>query len=209
VLVASDDPFSRQAFSSAARARGINVLAATGVAAVAEHLARELEPDVVVMDAQLAAIEALQSLQRMRAEAPGVRILAFSSPASTEFGLLCIHAGASGYLSKEIDFDALPRVLRSLGRGEAVISRCFATDLVERLRAGSPRGPRGANRAVSPPERQVLELIRAGRTPAAAATELGISIATVQRHLASARRKLSARPARNGPPASPVRRVAD
>jgi DNA-binding NarL/FixJ family response regulator len=193
VVVASDDPFSRQAFRQAASVRGIDVLAADSIAAVAEHHAHEHEPDVVVIDVQLPAVEALRALERVRAAAPTARLLAFSAPASTEFGILCIHAGASGYLSKEIDLAALPRVLRSLTRGEAVISREFATFLVEQMRSGRPRGPRGVrSRAVTGPERVVLELIRSGRTPDAVAVELGITVGTVQRHLASTRRKLAA-----------------
>jgi DNA-binding NarL/FixJ family response regulator len=192
VLVASDDPFSRKAFSTAARAPGISVLDASSVTDVAGHLAARLDADVIVLDAQITAVEALQAIRRLSEQVPRSRILAFSAPATTSFGLLCMNAGASGYLSKETDLAVLPRVLRSANRGEAIISREFATDLVRALRERSHRGPPSREVAITATERRVLELFRTGRTLPEAAAELRISVSTAGRHYAAARRKLAA-----------------
>ncbi len=193
VLVGSDDPFTRQAFRAGARSPGIEVLADGTLGAVTEQLASELEPDIVLLDVQTTAARALRAIQRIRFEAAGTRILACSAPAGTEFGLLCLSAGAWGYVSKEIDLDVLPRVLLALARGEAVIPRALATELVRRLARVSPLD-RLQPSEISPPEARLLELLRTGSTLPEAATELGVTLATARRHFGSARRKLSVPP---------------
>ena len=198
VLVGSDDPFTRQAFRRGARSPGIEVLAEGTVLAVAEQLAGQLEPDIVLLDVQTAAAQALQAIQQIHASVPGTPILACSAPAGIEFGLLCLSAGAWGYLSKEIDLAAMPRILRALADGEAVIPRAMATELVRRF-AKANRSHRLKPAELSAPECRLLDLLRTGFTLPAAAAELGITLATARRHFASARRKLSVPPRASNP----------
>jgi DNA-binding NarL/FixJ family response regulator len=193
VLVGSDDPFTRQAFRTGARSPEIEVLADGTLEAVTEELASDLEPDIVLLDVQTTAAQALRAIQRIRFDAPGSRILACSAPAGTEFGLLCLSAGAWGYVSKEIDLEVLPRVLHALARGEAVIPRALATELVKRLARVSPLD-RFEPSEISPPEARLLELLRTGSTLPEAAAELGVTVATARRHFGSVRRKLSVPP---------------
>jgi DNA-binding NarL/FixJ family response regulator len=189
VVVASDDPLSRDAFGAASTAPGIELLAAAGVTATTEQLIAH-HADVVVLDAQQSAVAALATLHRLRAVAPLVRVVVFSSPESVEFGLLCLCAGASGYLSKDIEPSALERIVRGLGRGETIVSRALASEVIARMRAaGRPAGA-PVTSALTAPERRLLELLRAGRTIESAAATLGVAESTVQRHLAGARRKL-------------------
>lgn len=191
VLLASDDPFSREAFKAAARAPFLELVAATTVAAAAEHVAADVQADVIVLDAQMPALEALEALWRICSELPDARVLVFSAPESEEFGLLCLSIGARGYLSKEIDLASMPRILQRMGNGEVVFSRRLGTSLVDRLREREHRRGAAAERSISGPERQLLELIKSGRGIEEAAGQLGVNTATVRRHLASARRKLS------------------
>jgi DNA-binding NarL/FixJ family response regulator len=193
VLVCSDDPLTRRAFSSAASARDIAVVAKANLTDAVGTLAAGLEPDIVVFDAQVAAGHALKTIQRLHEQDPAARILACDAPTGTEFGLLCLIAGASGYISKEVDLAALPRLVRSLSGGEAVIPRALATELAERFVSASRRAPTQPGRKLSDPESRVLELLRRDPTLRDVAAELGIGLATAQRHLGSARRKLSAR----------------
>lgn len=191
VLVGSDDPFTRRAFRLGATAPGIEVVAEGTVAAVAEQMAASLEPDVVVLDVQTAAGRALRAIQQIRAGAPRTRILACSQPAGTEFGLLCLTAGASGYVSKEIDLAVLPRILCALASGEAVIPRALSTELVRRyVRPDATVVPRAGQ--LSAPELRLLELLRTGLTLPEAAAELGVTVSTARRHFGSAGRKLAA-----------------
>jgi DNA-binding NarL/FixJ family response regulator len=168
------------------------VVAKVTLADAAERIAAKHKPDVMVVDVQVPASRALMTIQRLHEQAPAARIMACDAPTGTEFGLLCLIAGASGYVSKEIDLAALPRLVRSLFAGEAVIPRELATELAERFVSASCRAPAPAGRKLSVPESQVLELLRSGPTLPEVAAELGIGLATAQRHLGSARRKLSA-----------------
>jgi len=191
VVIGSDDPVTRRVFSAALeRARGIDVLAATTIAKVVELVSVELRPDVVVMDVQLVPVEGLMAVAQIRAASAGSRILTFNSPAGTEFGMLCLEAGASGYLSKEVDFESLPRVLLGLVRGEAAISRTLAGELVEHMRPRARPGRRAEPMTAS--ERRVVEHVQAAPSLERVAEELGVSLTTVRRHLVSARRKVAA-----------------
>jgi DNA-binding NarL/FixJ family response regulator len=207
VLVGSDDPFTRQAFRRGASSPGINVLGAGTVASVADELVAQTEPDVVLLDVQTTAAAALAAIQHIRDRVPRARILACSAPAGNEFGLLCLSAGAWGYVSKEIDLDLLPRLLRALAQGEAVIPRALGTELVRRLVHSTPAGQHPPA-ALTPPECRLLELLRTGQTLRQAARELGISVATARRHFGSARRKLASHPASSMTEgASPTQRI--
>ncbi len=166
------------------------MLGAGTVAAVADELAAQLKPDVVLLDVQTTAADALGAIQRLRNREPQARILACSAPAGNEFGLLCLSAGAWGYVSKEIDLELLPRLLRALADGEAVIPRALGTELVRRLVRSTPAGHQEPA-ALTTPERRLLELLRTGESLRAAAAQLGISLATARRHFGSARRKLA------------------
>jgi DNA-binding NarL/FixJ family response regulator len=191
VLVCSADPFTRRAFGSGASAPDIEVVARANLIEAVENLAAELEPDLVVLDVQVPAATALRTIQQLRHEAPGSRILACDAPAGTEFGLLCLLAGAEGYISKEADLAALPRILRALAGGEVVTPRALATELARRFVSASRRAPKSSGDVLSGPESQVLELLRTGRELPEIAADLGIRPATAQRHLGSARRKLA------------------
>lgn len=193
VVVGSDDPFTREAFRSGASVPGIRVLAQGSVTAVTEQLAADLDPDIVLLDVQIAAAQALCAIQQIRARLPGTRILACSTPAGTEFGLLCLRAGAWGYASKEMDLAVLPRMLRALGNGEVVIPPALATELVGRFAGTIPAGRFSAGE-LSAPECRLLELLRTGLTLPEAAAGLGVTQATARRHLGSAGRKLSLPP---------------
>jgi DNA-binding NarL/FixJ family response regulator len=190
VLVGSDDPFTRHAFRTGASGPGISVLGSGTLASVAEEMTAELEPDIVLLDVQTTAADALAAIQHIHALRPKARILACSAPAGDEFGLLCLSAGAWGYISKDIDLSMLPRLLRALAQGEAVIPRALGTELVRRLVRSTPAGHEPAA-TLTPPERRLLELLRTGQALREAAVDLGISLATARRHFGSARRKLA------------------
>ncbi len=192
VLVCSADPFTRRAFGVGASAPGIDVIARANLSEAVENIAAELDPDVVVLDVQVPAATALRTIQQLHGQAPEARILACDAPAGTDFGLLCLLAGAAGYMSKEADLAALPRILRAVASGEVVTPRALATELAHRFVSASRGAASPPGRPLSGPEARVLELLRSGRTMPDIAAELGIRPATAQRHLGSARRKLVA-----------------
>lgn len=199
VLVGSDDPFTRQAFRTGATAPGIEVLGDGTLTAVSEQLVFQLDPEIVLLDVQTSAAQALRAIQHVRTRAAGARVLACSAPAGIDFGLLCLSAGAWGYVSKELDLAALPQILHALGRGEAVIPQALATELVKRFVRPNAED-RLEPAELSPPESRLLELLRTGFALPQAASELGVTVATARRHFGSARRKLSVPPPASSQP---------
>lgn len=195
VVVLDEDPIVRRAvvgaLQSAAETRVV------GDGADNEHgvrLALELEPDVVILDAQLQLSSGCDSLRALRDGAPRTRVLLFSSVEDDELGLRALRMGASGVLSKQVGLEALPRIVKSLGRGEAVLSRRLTMRLIERLREvpESGGGLRPVRSDLSSREWEVLDLMCAGGSTKSIASELRLSVETVRSHVKRILRKLGA-----------------
>jgi two-component system, NarL family, response regulator LiaR len=107
-------------------------------------------------------------------------------------GLVGLRAGASGFLSKDLDVDVLPRALRGACDGEAVISRRLSMVLVNQLRA-APVGTIGMRPVKSPltaREWEVVDLLHQGRTTEQIADQLVLSGETIRSHIKNLMRKL-------------------
>jgi DNA-binding NarL/FixJ family response regulator len=112
-----------------------------------------------------------------------------------ELGLRSLRAGAVGFLSKEVELDALPRALQGARMGEAAISRQLAMRLVERYRR-TPRGGTGlrpVRSQLTDREWEVLDLLCGGSTTEDIARSLVLSTETVRSHLKNLYRKLDVR----------------
>jgi DNA-binding NarL/FixJ family response regulator len=151
---------------------------------------RERRPDVALIDLNLppdGGIAALRHLLELR-PIPAV-IWSFEPPAETV--LAAIHAGASGYLRKEISPDGLLRSLRGLLRGQAPLGRDFASLLVREIHnVGERERAREQAAILSSREREVLELVAGGASNRDVAATLFISDLTVKRHMQNILRKL-------------------
>jgi DNA-binding NarL/FixJ family response regulator len=151
-----------------------------GVAAVAR--ARELGPDVVLMDLRMpggdgvTAIAALASEPVPARSGAPVRVLVLTTYDTDRDVVPAIEAGATGYLLKDAPRDELLRAVCAAARGEAVLSPVVAGRLINRVREPT-RGP------LSQRELEVLALIARGATNREAAATLFISEATVKTHL--------------------------
>ena len=118
-------------------------------------------------------------------------ILLASAP-DDAVGLRALRAGAAGYLSKEVEPEVLPRVLRGALEGEAAISRRLAMALIESYRR-APRGGSGlrpVRSELTDREWEVLDLLGSGTTTDEIARELVLSSETVRSHLKNLYRKL-------------------
>jgi DNA-binding NarL/FixJ family response regulator len=110
-------------------------------------------------------------------------------------GLAGLRAGAVGYLSKDLDVDALPRTVAGAVHGEAAISRRLVMRLVERLRgvSGRTNAPRDGGPRLTPREWDVLDLLAEGRSTDGIADSLHLATETVRSHIKNILRKLDAR----------------
>ncbi len=161
---------------------GIDVIgeAADGNEAVREAL--RLDPDVILMDLVMPELDGVGAMRRLRAEAPRCRVIVLTSFLDEERLLPAIQAGAAGYLLKNAQPTELARAIHAAQRGETIIDPTAAARLVEAIADSATRVIAEPER-LTRREREVLELIAAGRSNKRIAFELGISEKTVKTHV--------------------------
>lgn len=192
VLIADDDPLARRALRDALQEAGCAVAADATDGQEAVELALHYRPDVVLMDVGLPRIDGIAAMRQILEQAPEVRVVMLSRSNDEDSGLLALGAGASGYLSKDIDLTSLPRAMRGVIEGEAAVSRALTMRLIERLRMlpRETRGMRPVKSPLTPREWEVLDLMAAGSSTHEIAEELVLSPETVYSHIKNLLRKL-------------------
>ncbi|MGY1718786.1 response regulator [Blastococcus sp. SYSU DS0552] len=161
--------------------------AADGIDAVA--LAREEQPDVVVMDVQMPRLDGIEATRRITTESPsvGVVVLTMSEDDGTVFA--AVRAGARGYLLKGADQEEVVRAVTTVASGGAVFGAALARRITDFFAAG-PAGPGSAFPQLTAREREVLDLVAAGRSNAQIAAALHLSPKTVRNNVSNVLSKL-------------------
>jgi DNA-binding NarL/FixJ family response regulator len=194
ILIVDNDPLARRVVKEVLRGAGLMVVAEARTGREAVELALHYQPDIVLMDVVMPELDGIIATRRIVQALPSqlVIMLTGAEDDDDEIALQALHAGAVGFISKEVDIDALPRALAGLRDGEAAISRKMTLRLIERLRR-SPDGAMGLRPVKSPltsREWEVIDLLQAGRSTDQIATELVLSIETVRSHIKNLTRKL-------------------
>jgi DNA-binding NarL/FixJ family response regulator len=144
--------------------------------------ARELRPDVVLMDVVMPELNGLDATRQIRQEVPEARVLALSMHVDKRYVLGMLEAGASGYVAKESPFDEVARALRAVAAGHVYLAPNIAGLVVEdATRRTAPTTPHAAA-TLSPREREVLQLLAEGCPARRIARQLHISVKTVETH---------------------------
>lgn len=142
-------------------------------------------PGVVLVDLTLGPLDGIPFLRRLSVRFPGIRTLAVTMHSDGETVRQAFLAGASGYVVKGASRAELLSAIRAVARGERYIHSAVAgavlDDSLRWLRHGG---------SLSPREREILRLLAAGRSSPAIASELGISVNTVRRHITNLSEKL-------------------
>jgi DNA-binding NarL/FixJ family response regulator len=162
-------------------------MAATVAGAVA--LARELRPDVIVMDYQLPDGTGALATATIKAEFPETHVVMLTGLASGGTLAEALEAGCAGFVAKEGRFSELVATIRAVLRGEVRVPQTMVDDLAAHLRPRSPSVGADLTRR----ERQVLSLLAAGASTKNMVDTLFLSIHTVRNHIANILAKLQAR----------------
>lgn len=191
-VVADDDALARRTIDDVLRRAGIIVVAEAANGREAVELVLHYEPDLVVMDIVMPELDGIAATRRIVEARPGQVVILLTSANSDELAIAGVRAGASGYLRKDVDLDALPRALLGALHGEAVISRTVTRVLIEQLRnAPAPGdGMRPVHSPLTTREWEVLDLLCEGKTIPEIAASFVVSPETVRTHIKRVLRKL-------------------
>ena len=152
--------------------------------------ARELHPDVVVMDIAMPRRDGLEATRRILAECPGTRVLVLSAHEDAEHIIPLLEAGAVGYLPKTVRLNELLDAIRSASRGESVLPPSVASVVVRHL-SGVMQPAEKTD--LTEREMEVLRLVAQGLSNHQIARQLGLSVRTVEAHLTHVYNKLDVR----------------
>ena len=169
-----------------------DVVGEAGTAAAAIALAREQNPDVILVDINLPDESGLKVAEAITAEHPAMRLLMLSVHDDQEFVRESVRIGAHGYVRKDTTPADLRAAIQAVHRGDAYFSPSVARTLAEALRAQAPAVPEGLER-LTERERDVLARIAGGLSNKEIASELGISVRTVESHRDSLMKKTGLR----------------
>ena len=180
-------------FRSGVRAElgdAVEVVGEAGSVAEAVERAKELDPDVVLLDVHLPDGSGDAVVTAVAAERPAVKFLALSVSDAPEDVIAVIRAGARGYVTKTISPPELVDAIQRVAAGDAVFSPRLAGFVLDAFRAGERVGGDAQLDELTPREREVLQLIARGYMYKEIAARLALSVKTVESHVSSVLRKL-------------------
>ena len=148
----------------------------------AVELVDELAPDVVVMDIGMPELNGIEATRRIVHDHPHTRVIALSMHSDRRFLGEILKAGASGYLLKDGAFEELAGAIRTVIGNKMYLSPRIADVVVEDYVRHLPRGEPSAFAALTPREREVLQLLAEGKATKQAAACLHVSVKTVETH---------------------------
>jgi DNA-binding NarL/FixJ family response regulator len=195
VLLADDQKLVRGGFRMILSAEAeIEVVgeAADGEEAIA--LARELRPDVVLMDVRMPNVDGIEATRRIVDAADGTpRVLVLTTFDLDEYVYEALRAGASGFLLKDAPEEQLVAGIRIVADGGSLFAPAVTRRLIERFAGAAPQEPPQGLAELTPRELEVLRLLARGLSNAEIASELVLSEHTAKTHVAHILGKLGLR----------------
>ncbi|HEV8225039.1 MAG TPA: response regulator transcription factor [Rubrobacteraceae bacterium] len=147
-------------------------------------MARDLGPDVVLMDLLMPVMDGISATEKIRAELPDVEVIALTSVLEDASVTGAVRAGAIGYLLKDTDSEELSRAIKAAAEGRVHLAPEAAARLMREVRA--PDSPE----ALTDREAEVLRLLAHGKANKQIASSLYVSEKTVKAHVSSILMKL-------------------
>ena len=184
LLVVDDHPVVRAGkVAMLSEEEGLEVVGQAANGAEALAFARELDPDVVLMDLRMPVMDGAEATARLCASGTRAEVLVLTTYDTDADIVRAVEAGARGYLLKDSPPRALAQAIRRAAAGETVLAAQVAARLADRLRSPQPA-------ELTSREREVLALVSRGLSNPEIGRELHIGEATVKTHLLRAFAKL-------------------
>lgn len=201
VMIVDDHPVFRGGLKSLLELEdSLNVIGEAQDGQQALDMARELQPQVILMDVNLPKVNGLQVTRTLTAERPELAVIVLTAYHDDEQMLHAVRAGAYGYFPKEVAPSELLNAIRTVSGGNYVINdevlakpqvASWLISQFENIQVGQDEAPEETFRALSSREMEILKLITRGLSNKEIAKALGISRQTVKNHMTSILRKLA------------------
>ncbi|MEV7833046.1 response regulator transcription factor [Streptomyces subrutilus] len=197
ILLVDDQPLVRSGLRVLmADDPGLEVVGEAATGAEAVRLARDVHPDVVVMDIRMPGMDGIEATRLITADRAATRVLMLTTFDEDAHVYGALRAGASGFLVKDMALDDILAAVHVVAAGDALIApgvtRRLIADFVGRPETVPRRSPQPVA-GITEREREVLTLIGRGRSNTEIAEDLFISVATAKSHVSRLLAKLGAR----------------
>jgi DNA-binding NarL/FixJ family response regulator len=197
VLLVDDQALFREALAVLLDVRTeVDVVGEAGNGDEALAKAAEVHPDVVLMDLRMPVLDGIAATRRLRAEQPGVRVIALTTFDDDSEVFAALRAGAVGYLLKDVSSDRLVEAIAAAARDESVLQPSVAAKVLARfarLPADDGPAPQPLVVPLSDRELEVLRRLADGRSNREIAADLFLAEGTVKNHVTNVLAKLGAR----------------
>ncbi|MEU8773566.1 response regulator transcription factor [Streptomyces sp. NPDC048606] len=207
VILTDDQPLVRTALQMVITdTADIEVVGEAGDGAEAVRLTAELAPDVIVMDLRMPGMDGIEATRLITERtggldagsdsgSPSTRVLVLTTFDDDDYVYGALHAGASGFLVKDMALDDILAAIRIVAAGDALIAPAVTRRLIKEFTARPSAAParRAELDAITAREREVLTLVGRGLSNTEIAAELDITVATAKTYLTRLLAKLGAR----------------
>jgi DNA-binding NarL/FixJ family response regulator len=199
VVLVDDQPLLRQGYRMVLSAQDdLEVVGEAADGAAAVRAARELRPDVVLMDVRMPGTDGIEATRQIVQQTPEVRVIILTTFDVDQYAFSALRAGASGFLLKNVPPDDLLSGIRAVATGDAVIAPTMTRRLLDTFAAHLPDGPEAVPRnrvldVLTDREREVFTLVATGLSNREIASSLTLSEATVKTHIGHILTKLHLR----------------
>jgi DNA-binding NarL/FixJ family response regulator len=190
ILIADDHQMMRAGLRALLERRpGVEVIAEAGDGRAAVQLARQLAPDVVVMDVNMPDLNGVEATRQICAEGKGPKVIALTGYAPSTFAVEMLNAGASAYVLKTDAADELTKALDAVCAGKIYLSPEVSGEVMNKT-SHPANGHSSVFSKLSAREREVLQLLAEGKATKEVANRLSVSIKTVETHRRNLMEKL-------------------
>ncbi len=191
ILVADDHPAFREGLRRCLEdEKDLQVVAESADGEETVALARELQPDVSIIDVSMPKLNGVEAARQIRVSSPTAVILMISAFDNQSYILSSLQAGAAGYMLKTAPLSDIISAIRLVHAGKAVFDLRSVGKILDRFSRDT--GERGEINSLQPRELEVIRLVAKGMSNKEIASKLGISGRTVQTHLVNVFKKLGA-----------------
>ena len=158
--------------------------------ATAVQLAREVEPDLILMDLRMPGMGGIEAIEQIHDANPDTAVVILTTYDEDDLMVRGLRAGARGYLLKDVDRETLFHTMRAAVRGNTVLSAEAVSTLLAKSKSNNDADPSFASTSLTPRELQILGAITRGRRNKDIGADLGITERTVKAHVSSIYAKL-------------------